>query len=125
VPSVADVPDEPLVADVPLVPAVALVPDDPLVADEPLVPALPLLPEVPLEPLVADVPDVPEVALVPDDPLEPDDPLDPDEKLVAVTIPSFATRTPLSPLTFKSPEKRPCIAILNVFKTCFIFQIST
>jgi hypothetical protein len=31
-----------------------------------------------------------------------------------------ATRTPLRPLTFKSPEINPCIAILNVFKFCCI-----
>jgi len=87
----------------------------------PLVPLLPLVPVVPLVPLVALVPLVPLVALVPEEPLEPLVPLLPEEKLVAVTIPSLAIRTPLSPLTFKSPLKRPCIAILNVFKFCCVF----
>jgi hypothetical protein len=74
------------------------VPEEP---DVPVVPDVPDVADVPLVPEVADVP------LLPDDPEVPDDP---DEKLVAVTIPSLAIRTPLSPLTFKSPEKRPCIA---------------
>jgi hypothetical protein len=77
------------------------------VPDEPDVPVVPAVPEV------ADVPEVPELPAVPDDPEEPEVPELPEEKLVAVTIPSLATRTPLSPLTFKSPLKRPCIAIFK------------
>jgi hypothetical protein len=79
----------------------------------PEVPLLPLVPVVPLVPLVALVPLVPLVALVPEDPLLPLVPLEPDEKLVAVTIPSLATRTPFNALTFKSPEKRPCMLTIK------------
>ena len=73
----------------------------------PRIGAIDVVPVVPLVPLVALVPLVPEVALVPLLPLLPAVPDEPDEKLVAVTIPSVATRTPLSPLTFKSPLINP------------------